>query len=60
MSESRDEIGYLPFAVNHDVPIVTVLDLQDITSNRKCGYGLDEIEASALECNGLFSTIQGW
>jgi hypothetical protein len=47
----------MPFSVNHNIPIVTVLNLEDITSNRIGGHRLDEIEASALELNGLFSTI---
>lgn len=54
---NRTNLGYLPFPVDHDIPTVTVFDLQDSTRNRICGHRLDEIEASVLERNDLFSTI---
>lgn len=49
----------MTLAVNHDIAIVPVLDLQDVTSNRIRGHGLNEVQTRALEFHGIFATISG-
>jgi hypothetical protein len=36
-------------SVDHDVTVVTVLDLDDVAEERVGGHGLDEVGAGALE-----------
>ena len=44
-------------AIDHDVPVMTILDLKDIASNRVCRHRLNEVEASPLEFDGIFSAV---
>lgn len=43
--------------VNHDVAIVTVLDLEDVTRNRVRRHRLDEVEPGFLERDGVLAPI---
>lgn len=47
--ESEIDVDNVSFAINHDVSIVTILDLKNITSNRVGGHGLDKVEPGFLE-----------
>jgi hypothetical protein len=48
---------YMPLTANHDIPIMSILDLQDVTSNRVCSHGLNEVQSGSLETGGILSTI---
>lgn len=48
---------YMPITANHDVPIMSIFDLQDVTGDRICGHGLNEVQSSSLETGGVLSTI---
>ncbi len=37
------------FAVDHDIAIVTILDLQNVACDTVCCHGLDELQARLLE-----------
>lgn len=39
----------VPFSVDHDVSVVTILDLQDVAGDRVGGHTLDEVHSSLLE-----------
>lgn len=45
--------------VNHDVAVVSILDLQNVARYGIRGHRLDEIEASTLELDCVFTTILG-
>lgn len=45
--------------VNHDVPVVTILDLQDVASEGIRGHGLDEVQAGLLERDGVLAAVPG-
>lgn len=47
------------FSIDHDVTIVTVLDLQDITRHRVRRHRLDEVKTSSLKGDSFFSSIFG-
>lgn len=47
----------MTFAINHDVPIVAIFDLQYITDDRVSSHRLDEVEAGLLELHGIFSSV---
>lgn len=49
----------VPLAVDHDVPVVSVLDLEDITCDRVGGHRLNEVESRFLERNGVLSSVFG-
>ena len=50
---------YMTFPVNHDVSIVPILNLQNITRNGICSHGLYEIHARFLERDRILTTILG-
>lgn len=45
--------------VNHDVPVVTILDLQDVASEGVRSHGLDEVQAGLLERDGVLAAVPG-
>ena len=47
----------MSLTANHDVPIMSILDLQDVTSNRVCSHGLDKVKSGSLETGGILATI---
>ncbi len=53
----RTDVDYMPIGIDHDIPIMSIFDLQDITSNRVCGHRLNEVETSLLERYRIDSTI---
>lgn len=50
-------MNYVTLAIDHDVSIVSVLDLQDVTCDRIGCHRLNEVEASPLEFDSIFSTV---
>ena len=57
--ETKVDVDDVSFAVDHDVPVVSVLDLEDVASDGVGGHGLDEVEASTLEGNCVLPAIFG-
>lgn len=51
------DVHDVALAVDHDVSVVSVLDLQDIAGDRICCHRLDEIESSFLEGGRVWTTI---
>lgn len=47
----------MPLAVDHDVSVVTVFDLQDIASNRVRRHRLNEVQSSLLERGCVDSAV---
>jgi hypothetical protein len=47
----------MPFPVDHDVSVMPVLDLEDVTCDRVCCHGLNEIQAGLLEGSGVGTAI---
>lgn len=45
--------------VNHDVSVVTILDLQDVASKRVRSHGLYEVQAGLLERDGVLAAVPG-
>jgi hypothetical protein len=50
-------VNDVAFLVNHDVAIVSVLDLKQKSDDRVCGHRLDEIFASSLELLGRLVAV---
>ena len=50
-------VYYVSLAVDHDIAIVSILDLQYVTSDRISCHGLNEVQASALELHSVFATV---
>ena len=53
--ETKVDVRDSTFAIDHNVTIVTILDLQDVAKNAVGSHGLDEIASRSLECNSF-----GW
>ena len=49
----------VPFGIDHDVTIVSVLDLQNIARHRVRCHGLDEVKTSSLKGDSFLSPIFG-
>ena len=47
------------FAVDQDVPVVSILDLEDVAHHRIGRHGLDEVQASLLELDRVLSAVLG-
>lgn len=45
------------FPINHNVAVMSILDLQDIAGYRVRRHGLDEVESSLLERYGVDTPI---
>ncbi len=51
------DMNYMPIAINHDVAIMSVFYLQNITCYRISSHGLNEVESGFLESYGIFSAV---
>lgn len=47
----------MPIAIDHDVAVMPILDLQDVASHRISRHRLDEVETSLLEGDSVLSAI---
>jgi hypothetical protein len=47
----------MAISIDHDISVVSILDLQDITSHRIRCHGLDEVETSLLESRSVHAAI---
>jgi hypothetical protein len=56
---SLTNVDNVAFTVYHNVSIVPILDLQDITGNRVGSHGLDEVQTCLLEGYGVWTTVLG-
>lgn len=45
--------------VDHDVPVMTILDLQDVASEGIRSHGLNEVQAGLLKCDGVLAAVSG-
>lgn len=50
------DVDNVSFAVYHDVSVVPILDLKDVTGNRVGRHGLNKVQPSLLEGNGILSS----
>ena len=57
--ETKVDVDDVSFAVDHDVPVVSVLDLEDVAGDGVGGHGLDEVEASTLEGDRVLPAVLG-
>lgn len=55
--ETQTDMNNVSLSVDHDVSVVAILDLQDVTCDRVRSHGLDEVQARALERDGVLSSI---
>ena len=55
--EAEINMDDVAFPVNHDVSIVTVLDLKDIACDGICRHRLDEVQSSFLERDGIDAAV---
>ena len=46
-------------AVDQDVPVVSILDLEDVAHHRIGRHGLDKVQASLLELDRVLSAVLG-
>lgn len=53
----RTNVDDMTFAVDHDITVVPILDLQDIACNRIRRHRLNEVQARSLELESILSTI---
>jgi hypothetical protein len=47
----------MPIRIDHDIPIMSILDLQNIASDRVRRHRLDEVESSNLERDSVDSAV---
>lgn len=47
----------MAFSINHDISVVSVLDLQDVACDRVCRHRLNEIQASLLEGSSVRAAV---
>jgi len=50
-------VNDVPFSVDHDVSVVTILDLKDVAGDRVGGHTLDEVHSSLLEGNRVHRSV---
>ena len=50
---------YMTFSVDHDIAVVSVLDLQNIAGHRVRRHRLDEIQTGSLELYRVLATVLG-
>ena len=58
-SSTLTDMYNMAFAVNHDVSIVSVLDLENVAHDRVRRHRLYEVKTSLLELDGVFATVLG-
>ena len=51
------DMNYMALSVNHDVSVMPVLDLEDVTSDRVRSHRLNEVQSGLLEGDRMLSTI---
>ena len=56
-SSTLTDMYNMAFAVNHDVSIVSVLDLENVAHDRVRRHRLYEVKTSLLELDGVFAAI---
>lgn len=54
---SQTNVNYVALSVNHDISVVPVLDLEDVTSDEVRSNRLNGVQPSLLEGNRVLSTI---
>lgn len=52
-------MDYMSMSIDHDIPIMSVLDLKDIAGHRVCCHGLDEVQSGFLELYGVGAAVAG-
>ena len=53
----RTDMDNVAVPVDHDIAVVTVLDLQDIAGNRVSCHRLYEVQSGLLELHRIFSSV---
>ena len=53
----RTDMGYAAKPIDHDVPVVAVLDLDDVAEKRVGGHRLDEVGARFLEVDSVGAAV---
>ena len=53
----RTDVNDVTLLINHDIAIVAVLDLKNITRYGICSHRLNEIQTGFLICDRVFSSI---
>jgi hypothetical protein len=51
------DVHDMPFAVDHDVTVMPILDLEDVARDRVRGHRLDKVEAGFLEGYRINATV---
>lgn len=51
------DVNDMPFSVDHDVSVVTILDLEDVAGDGVGGHTLDEVHSSLLEGNRVDGSV---
>ena len=54
---SQTDVNYMALSVNHDVSVVSILDLEDVTSDGVRSHRLNEVQPGLLEGDRVLSTI---
>lgn len=52
-------VDNVTLAVDHNITVVSVLDLQNVACDRVCSHRLDKVETRSLELHGILATILG-
>lgn len=49
------DVHNMALSIDHDIPVMPILDLQDVTCHRICGHRLNEVKPGflELECVGV-------
>lgn len=55
--ETEVDVDDVSIAVDHDVAVVTVLDLEDVAGDGVGGHGLNEVHARLLEWDCVDTTV---
>ena len=50
-------MDYVTLAIDHNVSVMSILDLQDVACDGIGCHRLNEVEASPLEFDGIFSAV---
>ena len=49
----------VPITINHDISIVAILNLENITSHGVCSHGLNKVQLCFLKSNSILASIFG-
>jgi len=55
--EPEIDVDYVTLSVNHDVSVMPILDLEDVTGDRVRSHRLNEVQPGLLEGDRMLSTI---